>query len=255
MVTTASQRATLTMVWRPTASPAARVYAFPHAGAGAAALRPLAVAAPDWLEVVAIRLPGREGRLPEPPPQSLAEVADAVADAVAAAGHGRCPTFWFGACSGAVLAFEQARRMGGSACGAGLVVTSRPAPSAVLTGPVADDDEAVIGELRTLGGVSPDLLASREALDLLLPAVKADKRLVEGYRRPARAELDLPVLALRGTEDPVVSSDGMRGWAQHTSQPVDVAEVAGGHFLLRSSPDPVMAAVAAFAGSVAGASR
>jgi medium-chain acyl-[acyl-carrier-protein] hydrolase len=205
-----------------------------------------------------VRLPGREGRLCEPAPASPEEAAATVTAAAETAGHRDRPIFWFGACSGSVLAFEAARRDAHLNRAVGLIVASRMAPSVLLPSSVAPDgdDDAIVRELTTLGGLDPELLASQEALDLLLPAVRADQRLVDGYQRPIEPRLELPLLALCGRDDALLDAEDMAGWQQHTSAVSEVAEVPGGHFLLTDSPQALMAEVASFVtGLVPGAAQ
>jgi medium-chain acyl-[acyl-carrier-protein] hydrolase len=249
-----SSKATLLKTWKPVAAPAARVYAVPHAGAGALAVRALVRAAPEWMEIVAVRLPGREGRLNEPPLPDLDRAVATVADAVLESDDGGCPVFWLGVCAGSVLAFETAAVLAARGRADGLVVASRSAPHLVVS-VAPEDDRATVRELVTLGGIRPELLASREALDLLLPAVRADQRLVDGYRRPARAGTDLPVLALYGADDPLLSAPDLQGWQEHTTAATQVVEVPGGHFLLDDSPQALAAEIAAFTTAVSATVR
>ncbi|MEU6373178.1 thioesterase domain-containing protein [Streptomyces sp. NPDC046909] len=244
-----SPRNTLIRTWAPRSGPAARIYVFPHAGAGALAVRGLAAAAPEWMEIVALRLPGRESRLRERPLTDLDEAVTTVADTVLATDDGTCPAFWFGACAGSVLAFETATRLAGAGRAAGIVVSSRSAPHIAVAG-APEDDEATVKELVALGGIRPELVASPEALKLLLPAVTADQRLVDGYRRPARAGTDLPILALHGVDDPLLGAGDMRAWGTHTTSTTRVARIPGGHFLLDDSPQALAAEMAEFTLSV-----
>jgi surfactin synthase thioesterase subunit len=242
---TGSARGDLVKIWRPVTDPAARLYAFPHAGGGTLALRRFCGAAPGWLEVKAIRLGGRERRLDQPSPRSLDEAMAEVGEALADDGD-RCPAFWFGACSGAVLALEMACRASGAA-GVGLVVTSCPAPGpggAAAT--AAEEPGSVLRTLRELGGLSPEVAASPEALELFLPAVLADQQLAGQFSRPELPQLSVPILAVRGTADPAVSAAEMRAWAAHTSADTRLARVDGGHFLLSEAPEAVAAETASF---------
>ena len=43
-----------------------RLFAFPHAGRGASLFYPWRAEVPSWIELIAVQLPGREGRIDEP---------------------------------------------------------------------------------------------------------------------------------------------------------------------------------------------
>jgi surfactin synthase thioesterase subunit len=82
----------------------------PFAGAGASFYRSW-LGLSDVFDVIAAQLPGREGRLDEPPHRSVdATVADLLPDIVDAA-HPNRRVVLFGHCTGAALAYELARAL------------------------------------------------------------------------------------------------------------------------------------------------
>jgi medium-chain acyl-[acyl-carrier-protein] hydrolase len=92
--------------------------------------------------------------------------------------------------------------------------------------------------LRRLNGTPPEVLESRELLDLVLPMLRADFGLVAEYRPEPRL-LTCPVVVLGGESDIETTPEGLAAWSACTTAPTRVAMLPGGHFF----PDTARAAV------------
>lgn len=227
----------------------------PPGGGSARLFKEWARLLPEGLGVAALELPGHGGRLAEPP---AARFEDAVAELVdAATPLLERPVMLFGHSMGAVLAldlaYELRARRGWSPVA--LVVAASEPPgqqSASETSSEASDEELVTW-LRGLGGMSEELLASREFLDELLPALRADLDLVE--RRTPRAEppLGCPLHVYLGEQDPTVEGPvAERRWATHTTRAQPPRTFPGGHFFVQESAELVLAALAEDANAAVG---
>src|SRR5437899_13023831 len=101
----------MTGVWvfrpKPNPRPLLRLFCFPWAGAGAAVYRPWPSALPPEVEVCAVRPPGRESRLREPPFTDLLRLVEGVAAGIRP--YLTVPCALFGHSLGAWVAFEIAR--------------------------------------------------------------------------------------------------------------------------------------------------
>ena len=106
------------------------LFAVPHAGAGAAVFRSWVTALPEWIALRAVRLPGGESRILEPPQRSLDVVATALADIVYA---DDLPICLFGHCSGAIIAYQVASQLAATGAPAPLllIISEQPPPSVV----------------------------------------------------------------------------------------------------------------------------
>ncbi|KPI15352.1 Oleoyl-(acyl-carrier-protein) hydrolase [Actinobacteria bacterium OK074] len=232
--------------WHPAPQARLRLFCLPHAGGGAAVYQQWARRLAPAVEVVAIRLPGRESRLDEPP---LRRVPDIVAALTADVGPWLDrPHAWFGHSLGALIAFEMCRALdrAGLPAPVGLLVSGRPA--AHLTVPERPVHRAPLPEfldrLRELNGTPPEILADRTALAALLPMLRADFTAVETYAYQPAPPLNCPISAFGGFDDPFAARSDLDAWRVHTNGRCTVRMFGGDHFYLHRSPEPVLSVVA-----------
>jgi surfactin synthase thioesterase subunit len=80
------------------------------------------------------------------------------------------------------------------------------------------------------GAIGPEVLQSRELVDLLLPMMRADFRMVEQYEYHPAPLLRCPVTAWAGDDDPEAPAAAMRAWGDETTGTFHLEEFEGGHF-------------------------
>ena len=162
------------------------IFCLPYSGAGAGAFDRWRRSFPAWLELAAVRLPGREQRLAESPdlrPDIIAEAIAARADR---------PYAIFGHSVGATVGFEvirALRRLGGSRLPLRLYAAAAMPPG--VPDPVAgagdlgpDECEAALTRLIGAGAHLPD---DPELRELVFPALRGDLRWLHRYAcRPSR---------------------------------------------------------------------
>ncbi|WP_405591117.1 thioesterase II family protein [Streptomyces sp. NBC_01190] len=222
-------------VIRACPAPRLRLVCFPHAGGTANFFRTWARLMPDDAELLAVRYPGRADRLLEPPAREMAELSGPIADACADLSG--APLVFFGHSMGACVAFEVAARLrarpGGHGPGA-LSVSGRAGPGGTRSERLADtSDEKLIAELTAMSATTAEVLADRELRELVLPAVRADYRLIEDYAASAPTRfLDIPVLAYYGDQDDQVDEESVKTWSGVTGAGFTARSFPGGHHYL-----------------------
>ncbi|MEV7727463.1 alpha/beta fold hydrolase [Streptomyces sp. NPDC087917] len=205
----------------------------PHAGGAASAYLPLSRALAGGLDVLAVQYPGRQDRRREQPFTALTDLADAVARAVAPL-TGR-PYAVFGHSMGAVVGYETVRRLAalGLPLPRRLYVSGRGAPTPV---PAVHDrlvtDAQVLAAVAMLGGTGRAVLDDPEMLEMLLPTLRADYRALGSYGWSGGDPLPVPVTALIGDSDPVVTVAEAAGWRAQTRADFSLQVLPGGHFYL-----------------------
>jgi surfactin synthase thioesterase subunit len=199
--------------------------------------------------------PERENRADDPPyPDWTSAVEEAV---VALMRLGPVPVTLFGHSLGALLAFETARAL--AAMGrpvTRLVVAGRAWPG--LSGgaghPNASDDD-LLAALAGQYGPLPRSMTDPDVCDAVLPALRSDLTLLDGYRFEAAEPLAIPVVAVRGLDDPSVDEAGIAAWQAATRLPLRIEELAGGHYALAQQRDCLIELIATDPPQVGPASR
>ncbi|TQF02543.1 thioesterase [Kitasatospora acidiphila] len=216
----------------PTATPRLRLLLFPHAGGAAGYFRAWGQAVPAGVEVLAVRYPGREDRFREPLIGSVAGLADPIAEACASLTD--APLAFFGHSMGAMVAYETARRLAGHSTLRAVFLSSRPAPGHETKRGLANATDAeLVADLTELGGTDAEFLKYPELLELILPVLRNDYSVVDGYRpEPGAAPLELPVTGYLGDSERYVDEAGVAAWAERTNGPFALRSFTGGHFYL-----------------------
>jgi medium-chain acyl-[acyl-carrier-protein] hydrolase len=223
-----------------------RLLCFPYAGGGVSVFRAWPDLLPSEIEVWAIQLPARDGRMREAIPDDLQALAQAVG-----AGLGPLldlPFACFGHSMGALLAFEFARqlRRSGQASPTHLFVSARRAPQLPRTDAPLHTlpDGPFIAILRQrYNGIPPAILVEPELLQLFLPVLRADFKMIETYEYRAEAPLDCPIIAFGGTQDAWALPDDLTAWQAQTQRAFKVQLFPGGHFFLQAALPQLVAAV------------
>lgn len=219
-----------------------RLFCLPYAGGSAAVYRSWMSALAADVEVVAVQLPGRGWRLREPPLRDLAVAAEQVAEAIAEMDD--LPFALFGHSMGSWLGLEVVRRleeMGRQPMR--FFASGRQAPGLGCTQPPLSHltDEEFISEVQLrYGGIPPEILAEKDLLQLLLPALRADIAMLEAHaHRPGRT-ITTPLHAIVGDADAMVSADEMAPWAEEVAGEFEVSILRGGHFYFQPDPQPLL---------------
>ncbi|MEV5900383.1 alpha/beta fold hydrolase [Streptomyces sp. NPDC052127] len=231
--------------YHPAPDAPTRLVCFPHAGGSATFYHPVSRALSPEIDVVAVQYPGRQDRRTEPLVSSIEELANLIV--VELEPWADRPLTFFGHSMGASLAYEVALRL--EARGTtllGLFASGRRAPSRWRDERVHQaGEEELLTELRNLSGTDPAVLGDAEILRMILPAVRSDYRAAETYR-PEPGRVGCPVVVMFGKDDPKVTEEEARSWAEHTTQEATFRLYDGGHFYLNSHAPQVIQEIRQF---------
>ena len=219
--------------WFPAAQDAKpgqlRLFCFPHAGGGALQYRTWTKALDACWAVTPAWLPGREARASERAIDNMPEMVAAILENIRP---------WldrsfalFGHSMGAGIAFELARALRREALPAptALIASGARAPQYrenYTPGPEPSDDEFV-DELRRLEGLPPEILENPQAMQLLLPVLRADTRLYRNYTYSPEPPFDFPIFAYGGADDPNLRTEHIDALARADRRPLCAARVRG----------------------------
>ncbi|XP_037549452.1 S-acyl fatty acid synthase thioesterase, medium chain [Nematolebias whitei] len=221
--------------WRPEA--AVRLICFPWAGGGSIHYSRWGNVLNSSIEVLAVRLPGRESRAGEPFFENMQQLVDEVVAALLPLLRDK-PFALFGHSFGAVTSFAVAdalkKRHDLEPLHVFLSGAAAPYSELRLNAPkrsqLSDDD--FLRWLASIGGTPAELLENPEVLKLFLPALKADLHVVENFRceKPDRPLLSCSVSCFDGKED--VPHD-LPAWRNITSGDFSIRTFDGSHFYLK----------------------
>lgn len=211
---------------------------FSHAGSGVSLFREFAGKAPEWLQIVGVRLPGRETRFSEDLIDDLDLIADQITVEIRDYLKKDIPCFLMGQCSGAVLAYEVATRLTKNEI-SGLIACSTPAPN-YKTDKLDLEGEGLVKSLIKSGGMEPEILNQPELLELLLPIIKNDFSMLNKYQSKNNKLNGIPILILKGKNDNLISLSMLENWGDYTDEVVDISIIEGNHFLINEIPQNIM---------------
>lgn len=216
-----------------------RLFIFPYAGGSPAAFNKWTL---ENIECWTAHYPGRGSRYTEPLIKNIPPLVEPLAQAI----HpllGK-PFAFFGHSMGAVIAFELVRFMRKnnlplpkhlivSGCGAPHIPDPHPPIHAL-------PDDEFLDALQKFNGIPSEILRQPEAMQLLLPIVRADFEAIETYRAPNETPLEIPIIAMGGSHDPRVSWERLEGWSTQTSAGFKSHIFDGGHFFIHTEKETIL---------------
>lgn len=212
-----------------------RLVCLPYAGGGAAAFYRWQPHVSRGIELVPIRLPGREDRFGESPYYDLRVLAQDAAIAIEEIDDR--PFALLGHSMGAIAALEIAlelrrRNMRGPEL---LIVSASAAPHRTELRPSICNlpDDLFLGEIVSrYDGIPEAVRTHKELLKQMLPILRADVYMLEQYAPADEPPLDCDILAIAGSEDRWMSITDLQAWGKYTSGKFSARLFPGGHFFL-----------------------
>ncbi len=217
-----------------------RLFCLPYAGGGASTYLGWQRLVSSGVEVCPIRLPGREMRMKEPFITDRKTMVTSITAALTP--FLKEPYALFGHSMGGFLAFEVAceirTRM--LPLPRHLFVSARPAPEVtrtLLSRPVAElSDAELLAEIAgSVNASLQELDAQPELKSLVLPILRNDFQLLEGYRFVPREPLRVGITAFGGISDSSVSEKDLRLWSSCTTAGFAVEMLEGDHFFINQT--------------------
>ncbi|XP_062900213.1 S-acyl fatty acid synthase thioesterase, medium chain isoform X2 [Mobula hypostoma] len=217
-----------------------RLICFPWAGGGSISYAQWGKHFNNSIEVYSIRLPGRETRSKEPFMQNIQQLIDEIATILLPSLKEK-PFAFFGHSLGAYLSFATAEyiKRKHSLEPVHLFVSGASAPhsAARSSGQKKSElpDDEFLKWMTSIGGTPSEILTNKDILQLFVPVLKADLRLLEliRYEKPQMKLFSCSISSFDGKQD--VPHD-LEAWKDLTTGEFTIIKLSGGHFYLKE-PD------------------
>lgn len=224
------------------------LFCFPFAGGAASVFRNWQDSLPEAVEVHAIQLPGRETRMQEGLLENIVPIVNGLIEPIGAMTAER-PAVFFGHSMGTLVAFELIRALRKRNASLPLHFFAGGRRSPRLTGRFPDihdlPHDELIQAMRRYGGTPDAILNDPEMMELLLPIIRADFKVLETYHYAAEAPLDLPLTVYGGSADIRTTKAELRAWSAETTGAFALRMFAGEHFFINTHRAEVIAALRA----------
>jgi medium-chain acyl-[acyl-carrier-protein] hydrolase len=219
---------------RPVEEPTARLFCFPYAGGAAATFKPWPELLPPGIEVQTLQLPGRPGRMNEPPIDQLSDLLEPIVEELEPLTD--LPFAFYGHSMGSLIAFEVTKRLAEEfrIQPDRLFAAARRAPHLVSRDQTLHEQPLprVREFLRGLRAVPNEVLDNEELMQLLLPALRADLKLDGLYEYQPGVGVSCPIVAFTGQDDEYVLRPEIAGWSMHAGGGFDLRVIPGDHFFM-----------------------
>ncbi|WP_107666511.1 thioesterase II family protein [Cyanothece sp. BG0011] len=214
-----------------------RLFCFPYAGGGTRIFRHWPNHLSDTIEICAIRLPGREGRISETPLTKLLDLVETITPNLLP--YLDKPFAFFGHSLGSLVCFEVAHqlRQNYGIQPFFLFASGHPAPQLPdLDPPIHQLPEPdFIKEINKLNGTPKQVLEDKELMQLLMPILRADFEILETYHYTPKPPLNCPITVFGGLNDPEANETELVPWSQHTNNSFEHYLFPGDHFFIHSA--------------------
>jgi medium-chain acyl-[acyl-carrier-protein] hydrolase len=171
----------------------------------------------------------------------MAELTRHISDAVDQCD--RMPFAFFGHSLGALVAYEvmHLRRARGLPAPVRLVASGCGAPHrrASTSSLHLIDDKQLAAKLKGYGA-SEEFLGNPELMEVMLPVLRADFRLVSDYAHRAGPVFETPISVFAGNSDSFDSSADYESWGELTRCECKTHWFDGGHFFIESQREKVL---------------
>jgi medium-chain acyl-[acyl-carrier-protein] hydrolase len=227
-----------------TNAPRLRLFCFPYAGGWPGVFRPWAARLPSDVELVAVRMPGRESRFAEQPYTDWSTLTNDAAEALQPLLD--VPAVFFGHSFGGMLAYEiacvlsaqdtlnlEALIVSGCRC---------PRVQPEHRAPYDAPSDALWSWLGEIDGTPAEVLANPQLRALIEPTLRTDLELADAWSGAANV-IDLPIVSFGGSQDRIVPRRQIDGWRNFSTGTYRHVEFAGGHFFIHSLEAEVVAEI------------
>jgi amino acid adenylation domain-containing protein len=220
--------------FKPRSNAKLRLFCFSYAGGNPNMFRAWEKFLPEYVEVVALVLPGRYSRIKEPNFTTWPELLDALENAITP--YLTESFAFFGHSFGARIIYEFTKLLQNKnktlpRC---LFIAGCRAPH--IAGPTPFmynlPEEEFFARVSNMNGTPLEILNNRSIIKLLEPALRADMELSEPWSGAPNPKLHVPIVAISGIDDHIDYPNSMCVWSSYTIAEFAFYKLKGDHFFI-----------------------
>ncbi|PKM50192.1 MAG: thioesterase [Firmicutes bacterium HGW-Firmicutes-7] len=223
-----------------------RLFCFPHAGASAAYYTRWSKYLDPNIEIIPVEMSGRGRRMNEVLFNSVEEAVEDVY-AFLKSHDFNIPYMLFGHSMGTLIIYELMNKIitNGDKNPLHIFLSGRYPPH-INKGKVIHtlSDEDFMQEIIKIGGTPKEICQNKELLELFIPILKADYKIVEQYKyRVLKNKWKIDITALTGNEDFEVSVNEILQWKEYAEEGFYYHVLSGGHFFIHDKEQEVVSII------------
>ncbi len=220
-------------------NPKLRLFCFPYAGGNSFIYNSWTNHLDDNIELIAIELTGRASRMFEEPINNMEELIDIIYENIK--NHLDEPFAFFGHSMGGLIAHALTKKIEKTSMyKPNFLIISGTKPPFNYEGKVENEylDEELMQDLKEYNETPEELLNSKELMDLILPTLRADYKLIDSYATKRTASTKTKMILFNSEED--IDKSSMLQWQDYCIQDCDYIKFSGNHFFISSSEKDVL---------------
>lgn len=209
------------------------LFCLPFSGGNAYSYREFSQYIADFVNIVAIDLPGHGKKMAEPLLTNIYNMADYIFHHMKA--DLNRPYGIYGHSMGTILGYLVSQKIvqKNLAHPLHLFFSGRHGPQGICK----EKDwhllpkEEFIENVMSYGGIPEEVAAEKDLMDLFVPIMRADFQAVSEYIYEDTAPLDIPVTVMIGLDEDITYEEALQ-WQEVTTHPLSVKQFPGNHFFI-----------------------
>ncbi len=217
------------------------LFCFPYAGGSSIVYNKWKRYTNSYIDIVPVELAGRGKRLDEHLYDKMEDAVDDLYEIIKERVNGSYGLF--GHSMGSIIAYEIAHRINNSNLPNPqyLFISGKKPPHIERYKKIVHtlSDHEFKKELIDIGGTPREIFENEELLDLFLPILRKDFKVIENYKYTKRPPLDIETIVFYGLQENIQYSEAAQ-WNSYANKGCRIFEVEGNHFFINHSAKDVV---------------